>query len=114
MDQRVRVILGLKLRKSQKIPSQSNLGIKFNQLLEGRNRLSIMIGVIVETAQVPPTFIPIGADLHRTPIESNSIFGHAFFSRRGSLLRNSWKVICGRGTRLPEGCWSKHQSDKNY
>ena len=73
-----------------------------------------MISVVVETAQVPPTFIPVGTDLHRTPIESDGIFGHAAFARRGRLLCNSLKVICGRGTRLRQGCWSKHQSDENY
>ena len=104
MDQRICVIFGFILRKSQEIPSQSEFGIQFNQLLEGRNRLGIMIGVIVQAAQIPPAFIPVGPDLHGAPIEADGIFGHASFSRRGRLLRNSLKVVCGRGTRLRQGC----------
>ncbi len=70
--------------------------IEGEQLLEGRDGGGIVIEVVLEGAEVPPTFLPVGMKLDGRLIVAEGLGKIARFARGGGGFGQRVKVSLGR------------------
>jgi hypothetical protein len=94
VEQRVFVVRDFKFTKAKKSPGRANPGVTGNQVVEGGNRIAIVVGVVVDGAEIPPSFIPFGTQLESQFVVPNGLVDVAGVTSGGSI---GGKLVEDRG-----------------
>jgi hypothetical protein len=86
------VIADFIFAEAEKVQSAGSVRSEGQDVLQGRNGLATRIGVVEESAEIPPTLSPVGAQFESTAIKSDRFARVVGVASRGGGLRECVEI----------------------